>query len=108
MADQEEKPKPWHVEKGIPMAFVLTILTQTIVVGWFLGDLSNRVESAIQSNAQQDARLSAAEQAVNTQAIGAATTSADLKAVREGLVEVKEGQAETNRLLREIYRGSTP
>lgn len=49
-----------------------------------------------------DAKDAALESAMNSQAVGAATTAAQLVAVRESLADLKEAQAETNRLLRNL------
>ena len=96
-----DQPEPWHLQRNIPIALIGAILMQTGAFGWFMSDLSARVDSAMNSNTQQDARLSAAEAALNAQNVSAATTAAQLSAVRDSLQELKDGVAETNRLLRE-------
>lgn len=91
----------WHLDKRIPLAMIGAILIQTAAFGFWIGQLSYSLDSAIETNRRQDARLEAQEAAVNTQAVTAATTAAQLNAVRESLIEVKAAQAETLRLLRE-------
>lgn len=97
-----DEPEPWHLQRNIPIALIGAILIQTGAFGWFWSDLSARVNGAVQSNIQQDARLTAAETAMNAQNVSSATTTAQLSAVRDSLQELKEQQAETNRLLRDI------
>jgi hypothetical protein len=98
----------WHLDKRIPIALIFTLIVQTAVAVWWLADLSSRVDSATAVNARQDAQITAAEAALNSQEVNAATTAAQLVAVRESLGELKEGQAELTRLLRELSRGTQP
>lgn len=98
----------WHLDKRIPLAMLGAILMQTAAFGFWIGQISNRLDSALETNRQQDARLEAQEKTVNSQAVMAATTAAQLNAVRESLSEMKAAQAETNRLLRDIVRDNTP
>lgn len=91
----------WHLDKRIPLAMIGAILMQTAAFGFWIGQISHRLDSALETNRRQDTRLDAQETAVNTQAVSAATTAAQLNAVRESLLEVKAAQAETLRLLRE-------
>lgn len=91
----------WHLDKRIPLAMIGAILMQTATFGFWIGQISNRLEAALETNRRQDVRLEAQENAVNNQAVSAATTTAQLSAVRESLLELKAAQAETIRLLRE-------
>lgn len=94
----------WHLDKRIPIALIFTIILQTGLAVWWVSNLSHRVDTAIQSNLQQDVRIAATEAAQNAQAVNAATTSAQLTGVRESLVEMKTAIGEMNRLLRDLAR----
>ena len=96
----------WHLDKRIPLAMIGAILMQTAAFGFWIGQISHRLDSALETNRRQDARLEAQEIAVNSQAVSAATTAAQLSAVRESLLELKAAQAETIRLLREQSSGA--
>lgn len=98
----------WHLDKRIPLALIGAILMQTAAFGYWVGQISIRLDGTVELNNAQEQRLAAVESAANAQAVNAATTSAQLTAVRESLAEMKEAQAETNRLLRDIVRGSKP
>lgn len=95
------------MDKRIPLAMIGAILMQTAAFGFWIGQISNRLDSALETNRQQDVRIEEQRNAMNSQAISAATTTAQLNAVRESLIEMKAAQAETNRLLRGLSTGGT-
>lgn len=90
----------WHLDKRIPLALLGAILLQTATFGFWVGQISNRLDFALETNQRQDVKLDAQETTVNTLTVGAATAAAQLSAVRESLAELKATQAETLRLLR--------
>lgn len=92
----------WHLDKRVPVALIFAIIIQTATAVWWMSDLSNRVDTAATVNDQQNSRIQAVEGVTNAQAVSAATTTAQLAAVRESLQEMKSAQAETNRLLRDL------
>jgi hypothetical protein len=53
-------------------------------------------------NVRQDSQIEAVEAATASQEVGMATAAAELRAVRESISELKDAQAETNSLLREL------
>lgn len=97
----------WHLDKRIPLAMIGAILMQTAAFGFWIGQISNRLDAALETNRQQDVRIEEQRNAVNSQAISAATTAAKLDAVRESLIEMKVEQTETNRLLRDLSTNGT-
>lgn len=99
---------PWHVDKRIPLALILTIIIQTSAFGYWIGQLSNQLDSAIETNRQQDDRLDSQDAAINGQLVTTATMHAQLAGVRESLSELKAAQAETNRLLRDLAGRGAP
>jgi Tfp pilus assembly protein PilO len=104
-----DKTETWKLDRHIPIAFLVGLLLQTGGIVWWASALSSRVESAIEVNVRQDSEIKAAEAALASQAVSTATAAAELRAVRDGLTEVKEALADQNRLLREILaNGSKP
>lgn len=97
----------WHLDKRIPLAMIGAILMQTAAFGFWIGQISNRLDAALETNRQQDVRIEEQRNAVNSMAVSAATTAAQLNAVRESLIEMKAEQTETNRLLRELSTNGT-
>lgn len=102
-------PEAWHLDKRIPLALIFTLVVQAVVVIWYGSNLVRDVEAGAEMNVQQNARISLVEGATNAQAVGAATTAAQLTAVRESLNEMKAAQSEMTRLLRDIVaQGANP
>jgi cell division protein FtsB len=74
--DEETADQHWHVTRGIPVAFILTMLvmfvTQTATAAWFASAMAYRVEAVERAQAQaapQGERLTRVEEklvAVNT------------------------------------------
>lgn len=92
----------WKIDRHIPIAFLVGLLLQTGGIVWWASAISQRVETAIADNVRQDAEIAATEASLATQEVASATTAAELRAVREGLAEVKAAIADQNVLLREI------
>lgn len=106
MTDTSET-KAWHVDRTINLSIVFLVVAQFAGGIWWVSGLSNGLDAAIILNDRQDARLGAIEGVINAQAVNSATLSAQITAMRESLSELKETQAETNRLLRNLA-GSNP
>lgn len=45
MAENEEKPSHWTVDKKVPLALILTIIIQTGAMLWWAASLSERVNN---------------------------------------------------------------
>jgi Tfp pilus assembly protein PilO len=104
-----DKTETWKLDRHIPIAVIFALLVQTGGAVWWMSALASRVDSAIEVNVRQDSEIKAAEAALASQAVSTATAAAELRAVRDGLTEVKEALADQNRLLREILaNGSKP
>lgn len=104
-----ERQDTWKLDRHIPIAVIFALLAQTGGVVWWASTISSRVDGAVETNVRQDAEIKAAEAALASQAVSTATAAAELRAVRDGLTEVKEALADQNRLLREILaNGSKP
>lgn len=98
----EKGASVWHIDRTINLSVIIVVVLQFGGLVWWVSGVSHRVDSAVAVNDQQNTRIQAVEAASNSQAISAATTSAQLAAVRDSLTELKAAQAETNRLLREL------
>lgn len=107
MPDRTET-KAWHVDRTINLSIVFLVVAQFAGGIWWVSGLSNRLDAAIVSNDRQDNRLGAIEGVMNAQAVGAATLTAQITAMRESLSELKDAQAETNRLLRNLATDEKP
>jgi hypothetical protein len=37
--------EPWHLDKRVPLALIVTILGQTALAGWFAASLASRIDT---------------------------------------------------------------
>ena len=79
--------------------FAMALLLQTVTIVWWAQGVQKDVDKATEDNVAQTHRLDKIEEDTRSMAVGAATVSAQLQAVRDSLVDVKSGQAEILRLL---------
>lgn len=102
---EKDVPDPangaWHLDKRIPIALIFSLIVQTATIVWWASNISSRLDRAVEVNSIQDNRLERAEAGLSAQAVSNATLTAQLTAVRESLLEVKNAQAETLRILRD-------
>jgi Tfp pilus assembly protein PilN len=85
---QDAAPRGWHVERGVNLAFVATILAQTAYMGWWASAVSAEIahhERRIVALEQRDERL-----------------DADLKRTADLLVRLDERSAAQTELLRRL------
>lgn len=80
--EEETADQHWHVTRGIPVAFILTMLvmfvTQTATAAWFASAMAYRVEAVERAQAQaapQGERLTRVEE--------------KLVAVQSGITDIK-------------------
>lgn len=43
MTAEEDKDKKWHIEKGVPLALIGTLVMQSVVIVWWASSISQRV-----------------------------------------------------------------
>ena len=96
--------EPWHLDRKVPLALIVTILLQTSLGVWWAASLTSRVDRAIQVNDDQDTRLRTVETTTQAQQVAAATITAQISAMRETLEMVRQDQRETNDLLRQYIQ----
>jgi uncharacterized protein YlxW (UPF0749 family) len=94
----------WHLQKGVPIALILTIALQMVGFVWFLSGLSSQVHEVAKTNVEQDARIGRVEADTRTLQVGAATIAEQLSGLRTSLNELKQEQRETNQLLRQLVQ----
>ncbi|MBN8294544.1 hypothetical protein JI664_21405 [Rhodobacter sp. NTK016B] len=91
---QPDRQEPWHFDKRIPIATLVVLLTQIVLVAMFIATLRNTVEG----NA---ARLTAMEQRVEIMRGQAASQAVQLGRIEEGLSAVR---IDINRLITSLER----
>jgi CHASE1-domain containing sensor protein len=75
---ENEETKAWHVEKGVPIAVILTIALQTVALVWWASSLTFRVEKLeqqVSAAAWQSERIIRLDERL----VGLQTSIAELK-----------------------------
>lgn len=98
------------MDKRIPLALLLALGVQTATVVWWASNASATLATYGSELSQHESRLGAIENSQSVQAVNNAVLTQQLVSLREDLQEVKNSQAETNRLLRDLStdRSSRP
>ena len=103
----------WKLDHHIPSALLVSIflglLTQGVIAIRWAATVENRINVTEQANVRQDAvnnnqdaEIGALEAAQAARDVTSATASAELRALRDSIGEIKETLADQNLLLREI------
>ena len=92
----------WKLDRHIPIAVIFAMLAQGAMIVWWGSGIDSRLTQETARNDRQDSQIEAAESMLSSQQVTAATATAELRAVRDSLGEVKQALAEQNTLLREI------
>ena len=91
----------WHLDKKVPIAFILAIIGQTAGVAYFISGLSFQVGEALSHNIAQDNRLDALSNTTQAQAVLTATITQQIAGLNDKIGQVQESQKETNSLIRQ-------
>jgi Tfp pilus assembly protein PilO len=95
----------WHLSKSVPISLIATIFFQSVAIVWWASSIESRVGSIAKSDDAQAEQIRTVETSVQSQAVGAATLTAQLTALKDALDEVRTSQRETNDLLRQLTEG---
>jgi len=73
---------PWHLNKSIPLTFILAIITQTIALVWFVSSLSSSIDNNTRDLMRHEARINALEKVVQQQAVTMGRIDENIKSIR--------------------------
>ena len=76
------KEKPWHLNKSIPLTFIMAILAQTVALVWFVSSLNSSIESNTRDLMRHEARINALEKVVQQQAVTMGRIDENIKSIR--------------------------
>jgi len=74
---------PWHLNKSIPLSFILAIIGQTLALVWFVSSLNSAIDSNTRDLMRHDARLNALEKIVQSQAVTMGRIDENIKSIRQ-------------------------
>lgn len=72
----------WHLNKSIPMSFIIAILGQTVALVWFVASLNSEIESNTRELVRHETRLIALEASVQAQAVAMGRIDENIKAIK--------------------------
>jgi len=99
------RDEPWHMDKRVPVALIITIAFQTIGAGFWLGSLTADFNTLQQAQMETARRVDALTTTQNQQAVSSGRLEQDMAAIKETIGLLREDQRETNQLLRQMMEG---
>lgn len=72
----------WHLSKSVPITIVLTLVTQSISLVWYVSTLDAAVETNIREIARHEIRISEIEKTAQLQAVMLGRIDENIKAIR--------------------------
>ena len=73
---------PWHLNKSIPLTFIMAILAQTVALVWFVSSLNSSIENNTRDLMRHEARIDALEKVVQQQAVTMGRIDENIKSIR--------------------------
>ncbi len=73
---------PWHLNKSIPLTFILAIIAQTIALVWFVSSLNSSIDNNTRDLMRHEARINALEKVVQQQAVTMGRIDENIKSIR--------------------------
>ncbi len=83
---------PWHLNKSIPLTFILAIITQTIALVWFVSSLSSSIDNNTRDIMRHEARINALEKVVQQQAVTMGRIDENIKSIRMMMESSRNGK----------------
>lgn len=74
--------QPWHLNKSIPLTFILAILAQTVALVWFVSSLNSSIDSNTRDLMRHEARINTLEMVVQQQAVTMGRIDENIKSIR--------------------------
>lgn len=73
---------PWHLNKSIPLTFIMAILAQTVALVWFVSSLNSSIENNTRDLMRHEARINTLEKVVQQQAVTMGRIDENIKSIR--------------------------
>ncbi len=83
---------PWHLNKSIPLTFILAIIAQTVALVWFVSSLNSSIDNNTRDIMRHEARINALEKVVQQQAVTMGRIDENIKSIRMMMESSRNGQ----------------
>ena len=77
--------EPWHLNKSVPITFILAIVCQTIALIWFVATLRNDVDNNASEIVRTQIQVESIDRIVRDQSLLLARIDENLKAIKEAI-----------------------
>jgi uncharacterized membrane protein YciS (DUF1049 family) len=81
--EQHMANENWHLSKTIPVSFLVGIVVQTFVIGWFIADAQNTIEMNTNNIMRNTNDIEVLENRVNDHAVMLGRIDENLKHIRD-------------------------
>ena len=99
--DQNRPPRePWHLDRRVPIALIVTILMQTASVVWFLAQMDSRVAILERDEARIEVVARANSKAINSLTTRMAVQQEKLSAILSTVERIDRRLADAERKTR--------
>lgn len=75
----------WHLNKSVPISFILAIVAQTIALVWYVSSLDNNVKNNQRELIRHETRIEVLEKIVQSQAVTLGRMDENIKAIRDSV-----------------------
>ena len=82
--------QPWHLNKSIPLTFIMAIIGQTVALVWFVSSLNSDIQTNTREIVRHETRLIALEGIVQVQAVTMARMDENIKAIRQMMEQSRD------------------
>jgi hypothetical protein len=86
------KDQPWHLNKSIPLTFIMAIIGQTVALVWFVSSLNSDIQTNTREIVRHETRLIALEGIVQVQAVTMGRMDENIKAIRQMMERSRDGK----------------
>ena len=77
--------EPWHLNKSVPISFILAILLQTVALIWFVATLRNDVDNNKDSILRSQTQVEYLDRMVRDQSVLLARIDENLKVIKDAI-----------------------
>lgn len=84
--------QPWHLNKSIPLTFIMAIIGQTVALVWFVSSLNSDIQNNTREIVRHETRLIALEGIVQVQAVTMGRMDENIKAIRQMMERSRDGE----------------
>jgi hypothetical protein len=83
---------PWHLNRSIPLTFIMAILAQTVALVWFVSSLNSSIDNNTRDLMRHEARINALEKVVQQQAVTMGRIDENIKSIRMMMESTRNGK----------------